>query len=117
LRQYQKSGVARSSLDNGEIVAYGSESLVNRKTSRLVKVGYNYPRKWVYAGLPAIVFGYVVISLGYLFAGSFWFTAIRSIGWILLIDGISFVTMMFLQRQVGGFVRLPPDTGSATQSV
>jgi len=118
LRQYQKSGVARSPRDSGEIVAYGSESLVNKKTSRLVRIGYDYPKKWVYAGVPAAVVGYVLLSLGNSFRGSFWFTITTSIGWILLIDGVSFVAMMFTQRAyLGGFVRLPPDAGSETQSV
>ena len=118
LRQYQKSGVARSPRDGGEIVAYGSESLVNKKTSRLVRIGYDYPKKWVYAGVPAAAVGYVLLSLGNSFRGSFWFTITTSIGWILLIDGVSFVAMMFTQRAyLGGFVRLLPDAGSETQSV
>src|SRR2546425_4530776 len=118
LRQYQKSGVARSPRDGGEIVAYGSESLVNKKTSRFVRIGYDYPKKWVYAGVPAAAVGYVLVSLGSSFRGSFWFTITTSIGWILLIDGVSFVAMMFNQRAyLGGFVRLPPDAGSETQSV
>jgi len=115
LRQYQKSGVARSPRNGGEIVAYGSESLVNKKTSRLVRIGYDYPKKWVYAGVPAAVVGYVLVSLGSSFRGSFWFTITTSIEWILLIDGVSFVAMMFNQRAyLGGFVRLPPDAGSGT---
>ena len=118
LRQYQKSGVARSPRDGGEIVAYGSESLVNKKTSRLVRIGFDYPKKWVYAGVPAAVVGYVLLSLGNSFRGSFWFTITTSVGWILLIDGVSFVAMMFNKRAyLGGFVRLPPDAGSETQSV
>ena len=118
LRQYQKSGVARSPRDGGEIVAYGSESLVNKKTSRLVRIGYDYPKKWVYAGVPAAVVGYVLLSLGNSFRGSFWFTIATSLGWILLIDGVSFVAMMLNKRAyLGGFVRLPPDPGSETQSV
>jgi hypothetical protein len=118
LRQYQKSGVARSPRDGGEIVAYGSESLVNRKTSRLVRIGYDYPKKWVYAGVPAAAVGYVLVSLGNSFRGSLWFTITTSIGWILLIDGVSFVAMMFNKRAyLGGSVRLPPDAGSETQSV
>jgi len=115
LRQYQKSGVARSPRDGGEIVAYGSESLVNKKTSRLVKIGYDYPKNWVYVGVPAAAVGYMLVSLGNAFRGSFWFTIATSIGWILLIDGVSFVAMMFAQRAyLGGFVRLPPDAGSGT---
>ncbi len=115
LRQYQKSGVARSPRDGGEIVAYGSESLVNKKTSRFVRIGYDYPKKWVYAGVPTAAVGYVLLSLGNSFRGSFWFTIMTSIGWILLIDGVSFVAMMVNKRaSLGGFVRLPPDTGSGT---
>jgi hypothetical protein len=88
------------------------------KTSRLVRIGYDYPKKWVYAGVPAAVVGYVLLSLGNSFRGSFWFTIMTSIGWILLIDGISFVAMMFNKRAyLGGFVRLPPDARSETQSV
>ena len=118
LRQYQKSGIARSPRDGGEIIAYGSESLVNKKTSRLVRIGYDYPKKWVYAGVPAAAVGYVLVSLGNSFRGSFWFTITTSIGWILLIDAVSFVAMMLTQRTyLGGFVRLPPDAGSETQSV
>ncbi len=118
LRQYQKSGVARSPRDNGEIVAYGSESLVNKKTSRLVRIGYDYPKPWGYVVVPAAVVGYVLLALGNSFRGSFWFTVTTSIGWILFIDGVSFVVMMFTQRAyLGGFVRLPPDAGSETQSV
>lgn len=118
LRQYQKSGVARSPRDDGEIVAYGSESLVNKKTSRLVRIGYDYPKKWVYVGVPAAVFGYVLVSLGNFLAGSIWFTIVKSVGWILFIDGVSFVAMMFTQRAyLGGFVRLPPDTGAEIHSV
>ena len=117
-RQYRKSGVARSPRDNGEIVAYGSESLVNRKTSRFVRIGYDYPRKWVYVGLPAAVIGYVLLSIGSSFPRSFWSTLTTSIGWILVIDGVSFVGMMFTQNAyLGGFARLPPDNESKTQSV
>ena len=113
LRQYQKSGVARSPRDGGEIVSYGSESLVNKKTSRLVRIGYDYPKKWVYAVVPAAAVGYVLLSLGNSFRGSFWFIITRSIGWILVIDGVSFVVMMFNKRAyLGGVVRLPPDAGS-----
>src|SRR6266571_7414595 len=113
LRQYQKSGVARSPRDGGEIVAYGSESLVNRKTSRLVRIGYDYPKKWVYAGVPAAAVGYVLVSLSNSFRGSFWFTITTSIGWILFIDGVSFVAMMVNQRAyLGGLVRLAPGAGS-----
>src|SRR5256712_7845117 len=118
LRQYENSGVARSPRDGGEIVAYGSESLVNKKTSRLVRIGFDYPKKWVYAGVPASVVGYVLLSLGNSFRGSFWFTITTSVGWILFIDGVSFVAMMFNKRAyLGGFVRLPPDAGPETQSV
>ena len=91
---------------------------MNKKTSRLVRIGYDYPKKWVYVGVPAAAFGYVLVSLGNFLAGSIWFTIVRSIGWILLIDGVSFVGMMFTQRAyLGGFVRLPPNTGSETQRV
>jgi Ca2+/Na+ antiporter len=118
LRQYQKSGIARSPRDGGEIVAYGSESLVNKKTSRLVKIGYDYPRKWSYVGVPAAVIGYVLLALGNSFRGSFWFTITSRTGWILLIDGVSFVAMMVNQRAyLRASVRLPPDTGTETQSV
>ncbi len=91
---------------------------MNKKASRLVRIGYDYPKKWVYAGVPAAAVGYVLLFLGSIFRGSFWFTITTSIGWILLIDGVSFIAMIFTQRAyLGGFVRLPPDTGFETQSV
>lgn len=118
LRSYRKSGVARSPRDDGEIVAYGSESLVNKKTSKLVRIGYDYPKRWVYVGVPAAVVGYALLFLETSLYGSFWFPIVSRIRWILLIDGLSFLAMMFTQRAyLGGIVRLPSDTESATQSV
>src|SRR5207245_3646181 len=79
LRQYQRSGVARSPRDGGEIVAYGSESLVHKKTSRLVRIGSDYTKKWVYAGVPAAVVGDVLISLGNALRGTFWLNITHTI--------------------------------------
>ena len=114
LRQYHKTGVARSARDGGEVVVYGIDSLVNVKSSKLVRIGWDLPRSWIIAGLVALATGFVLLNLGSLIQLSIGPVRIVSIGWILLIDGISFITILFAQS-VGlkGYVRLPPREGQA----
>jgi hypothetical protein len=112
LRQYHKSGVARSGIDGGDVVVYGNKSLVNQKSSRLVRIGYDIPRSWIKAGAVALVVGIVLYYSRYLVQASFGFISAASIGWILLIDGISLVGSLFAQRMyMQGYVRLPPSAG------
>ena len=113
LRQYHKPGVARSARDGGEVAVYGSDSLVNQKSSRLVRIGWDLPRGWVNAGMGALVIGIVLYYARSVIQVSFGPIGTSIIGWILFIDGISFVTSLFAQNMgLKGYVRLPPSPGS-----
>lgn len=113
LRQYHKTGVARSARDGGEVVVYGGDSLVNQKTSRPVRIGWDLPKGWVNAGLVGLVIGIVLYYSRSLLQVSFGPISTSIIGWILFIDGISFVTSLFAQNMgLKGYVRLPPSPGS-----
>lgn len=113
LRQYHKTGVARSARDGGEVAVYGRDSLVNVKSSRLVRIGWDLPKNWVNAGLVAFVIGIVLTYSRSVFQVGFGPVSTSLIGWILFIDGISFATTLFAQSMgMKGYVRLPPAAGS-----
>lgn len=112
LRQYHKSGVARTASDGGEVVVYGNQSLVNRKSSRLVMIGYDLPRSWVKAGAVALVLGIILSYSGISTMVSLGLLSLSNVGIILLIDGLSFVATLFAQNMyMRGYVRLPPTQG------
>jgi hypothetical protein len=112
LRQYHKNGVARSG-DGGEVAVYGNQSLVNQKTSRMVRIGYDIPRSWFKAGLVALVVGIILVYSRPLIDLSFGLISTAGIGWILMIDGISFAGSWFTQSMyMKGYVRLPPSHGT-----
>ncbi len=112
LRQYHKSGIAISGRDGGEVAVYGSDSLVSQKSSKLVRIGYDLPSSWVKAGMVALVVGIVLFYSRGLVQASFGIISTSSIGWLLFIDGLSFVGTIFAQSMyMKGYVRLPPNTG------
>ena len=112
LRQYHKTGIARSARDGGEVVVYGNDSLVNLKSSKPVRIGWDLPRSWINAGLVALVIGAVLFYSRSLTQVSIGPVSTTSIGLILFIDGISFVSTLFAQsRSMKGYVRLPPQAG------
>ena len=113
VRQYHKTGMARSARDGGEVVVYGSDSLVNLKSSRLVRIGWDLPRSWINAGLVALVIGGVLFYSRILTQVSIGPFSMATIGLILFIDGLSFGTTLFAQSMgMKGYVRLPPSAGS-----
>jgi len=110
LRQYHEKGTAISGRDGGDIVVYGSDSLVNQRTSKLIRIGFDLPKSWTSAGLVILVVGivlqysrsFVQVSLGPISASN--------IGSILFIDGLSLALWRFAQSAyTKGTVRLPPD--------
>lgn len=113
LRQYHKTGVARSARDGGEVVVYGNNSLVNVKSSKLVRIGWDIPKPWIIAGLLALAVGAVLTNLGSLVQVSIGPVSTRNIGWILFIDGIGFMgTLLGQGAGLKGYVRLPPSQGT-----
>jgi uncharacterized membrane protein HdeD (DUF308 family) len=106
LRQYYSGSSPKAGVNGGEVAVYGTDKLVNLKTSRLVRIGYSIPRKWRYAGI------------GLLFAGVVWFVLASflaqivaySIGQILVIDGIVLISTWYAEKiYFGGRIRLPED--------
>jgi hypothetical protein len=91
----------------GEIAVYGTDKLVNLKTSRLVRIGYSIPRKWRNAGIGWLLGGVVLYALAYFFAQ----LLLYSIDQILLIDGIVLVSTWYISEKMyfGGRIRLPED--------
>ena len=114
LRQYHKTGEARSARDGGEVVVYGNDSLVNVKSSKLVRIGWDLPRSWIIGGLVALAAGFVLLNLGSLLQLSIGPVSMARIGWILFIDGLSFITVLIAQSMgLKGYVRLPPSEDQA----
>ena len=107
LRQYF-SGRCKSGVDEGEVAVYGTDKLVNTKSSRLVRIGFDIPRRWRYAGmglLLAALVSYTVASL--LVQVRFYY----NISQALLIDGIAFLATWYAEKTyAGGRIRLPEST-------
>ena len=105
-RQYY-SGRAKSAVDRGEVSVYGADKLVNIKSSRLVRIGFDIPRRWTFAGiglLLAALVWYVIASL--LVQLRFY-----NISQAFLIDGIAFLTTWYAEKTYGGGrIRLPENT-------
>ena len=100
------------------MVAYGEDSLVCTRCSRLVRIMYHLPRKWTYAGLAILLAG-IAWSFPVLVApDAARLTSLFNPGYGLLIDGISFLGTWFAQFAYlgGGNVRLPPGIGEAGTS-
>ena len=117
LRQYHKTGVARSARDGGEVLVYGNDSLVNVKSSKLVRIGWDLPRSWTIAGLVALAIGAALYNSGNLVQVSISPVSTARIGWILFIDGLSFITILFAQSTgLKGNVRLQPSEDQAKHS-
>ena len=106
LRQYF-SGRCKSGVDEGEVAIYGTDKLVNTKSSRLVRIGFDIPRRWTFAGiglLLAALVWYVISSL--LVQLRFY-----NISQAFLIDGIAFLTTWYAEKTYGGGrIRLPENT-------
>jgi hypothetical protein len=107
LRQYHSSNSTKTGTHEGEIAVYGTDKLVNLKTSKLVRIGYNIPRKWRNAGIGLLLAGVVLYALAYFFAQ----LLLYSIDQILLIDGIVLVSTWYISEKMyfGGRIRLPED--------
>jgi hypothetical protein len=111
-RQFRGTNGMKCVRDNGDVVAFGQESLVCTKCSRLVKIGLDLPRRWIYGGIGLVVAGIIlyfstlivptVASLIY---------APLNIPFVFVFDGalLSFEPL-YVQRMFfgGGYVRLPP---------
>lgn len=106
LRQYY-SGSCKSGVDGGDVAVYGTDKLVNIKSSRLVRIGFDIPRRWTYVGmglLLAALVSYAVASL--LVQVRFY-----NISFALLIDGIAFLATWYAEKTYGGGrIRLPEST-------
>ena len=116
LGQFQGSSGMKCVRDGGEVVAFGQESLVCRRCSKLVKIGLDLPRRLTFTGLGLINTGvalFLLASIMPVFAGLFY--ASVNVPLVLILDGV-FLSLepLYLQRTLfgGGYVRLPPDPSS-----
>ncbi len=118
VRQFKGAGTPKCARDGGSVVAYGEESLVCIRCSRLVRIQFDIPRKWTYAGVVILLAGIAWLSLVSVVPGVASLTGPVSLGNVLLIDGISFLGTWFAQLSYlgGGNVRLPPGVGEAGMS-
>lgn len=113
VRQFKGQGIPQCSRDRGSVVVYGEDSLVCIRCSRLVRIMYDLPRKWIYAGLAMLLAGVAWLSLESVAPGVASLTSPVRVGYVLLIDGVSFLGTWFAQFTYlgGGNVRLPPGVG------
>jgi hypothetical protein len=105
LRQYYSRSNPKAGADKGEVAVYGTDKLVNLKTSRLVRIGYSIPRKWRYAGIGLLLGGIAWYGV----SSSLALPLAYSIGQIALIDGVAFVSTWYAEKMYGGRIRLPAD--------
>jgi hypothetical protein len=103
LRQYYSSGNPKEGADREEVAVYGTDKLVNLKTSKLIRIGYSVPRKWRYAGIVLLLAGVTSYALAPFLA----LTLLYGIAQLLLIDGIVFVSTWYAEKIYSGRVRLP----------
>ena len=104
LRQYRKGGTVRSRRGGGEIIVYGGDRLVDTKSSRLVRIGYDYPKQWSYAGAFLVAVGVLLTSLPLPTSGNAVLAFITRAGLILFIDGVAILTVGL----AGGIARFSP---------
>lgn len=118
VRQFKGERGPRCARDGGSVVMYGEDSLVCTRCSRLVRIMYDLPRKWTYAGLGMLLAGIAWLSLVSVAPDAASLTGPVNLGNVLLIDGISFLGIWFAQFTTlgGGNVRLPPGIGEAGTS-
>ncbi len=108
MRQFHKNVGMRCGRDGGEIVVLGEDSLVCTKCSRLVRIGYNIPRKWSYAGLALLPGGIALYGLTFFAPVASVLTYPVNVAGLALLDGVVFLTTIILQRAYfEGYVRLP----------
>ncbi len=118
VRQFKGAGTPKCARDGGSVVAYGEESLVCIRCSRLVRIQFDVPRRWTYAGFVMLLAGIAWLSLVSLAPGGASLTGPVGLGNLLFVDGISFLGTWFAQLSYlgGGSVRLPPGIGEAGTS-
>lgn len=118
VRQFKGEGTPKCARDGGSVVVYGEDSLVCIRCSKLVRIQFDLPRKWTYAGLVMVLAGIAWLFLVSVAPGVASLTSPVSVGYVLLIDGISFLGTWLAQFTYlgGGNVRLPPGVGEAGTS-
>ncbi len=114
-RQFQQGQRPRCVRDGGSIAIFGDKSLVCTTCSRLMKIGYELPRRWNYMGVILLLAGIALYSLATIsptIAGAAYLPL--NIPVLLLLDGIALLSPLYFQRMyLPGRVRLPPDTVEA----
>ena len=113
LGQSHRIGGMRCVRDNGHVVAFGQDSFVCTSCSRLVKIGLDLPRRWIYTGIGFVLAGIslyflasavpMIASLAYV---------ILNVPLVLVFDGAMLLFVpLYVQRTFfgGGYVRLPPE--------
>ena len=104
LRQYYSDNSV-AGRNGGEVAVYGTDKLVNIRTSKLVRIGYSIPRTWTYAGIVLIIVGIVFYAqvafsgpiLGY------------NIGSPFLIDGLALLISWYTEKMYsGGRISIDP---------
>ena len=114
LQQFHKSVGMRCGRDGGDVVVFGKDSLACTKCSRLIKIGYDIPNKWSYAGLALLPGGITMYGLTFFVPGASILTYPVNVAGLALLDGFAFLVTVFLQRTyLGGYVRLPPGHADA----
>jgi hypothetical protein len=111
-RQFRGTSGMKCVKDNGNVVAFGQESLACTKCSRLVRIGFDLPRRWVYGGIGLLLAGIILYfsTLVVPTLASLISTPLN-IPLILVFDGALLIfEPLYVQKMVfgGGYVRLPP---------
>ena len=112
LGQFQGSNGMKCVRDGGEVAAFGQESLVCTKCSKLVKIGLDLPRRWTYTGIGLMITGialYFTASIVPAFASPSY--AYLNVPLILIFDGVILaVEPLYFRRTLlgSGYVRMPP---------